>query len=176
MTYTVDERDVVVSSDALPAPDFGAPLPHVVADGYRTCVVYVEHVPDPSWDGTYARVVGPDSEDENLVVATFEGCLSVLFGMPNDEALAGHPLATRGLCPCGVFEIRESSWIRELDNRNAVHSRHRRGLWCTTFRHFVVTFHDSTFECVARTVAFERVRGSVARVLEEQARAIHRTN
>jgi hypothetical protein len=70
--------------------------------------------------------------------------------MPHDEALHGHPLSPRGLSHYDAYEVMESSWIRALERVNSVHERHDasryRGL-----RHFILTFHDSTFECVART-------------------------
>src|SRR4051812_26169466 len=41
-----------------PAPwDIGAPLPHVIASGSRTYVVYHQQERDPNWDGSYVTVV-----------------------------------------------------------------------------------------------------------------------
>ncbi len=71
------------------------------------------------------------------------------FGPPNDEALAGHPLYSRGLECYGAFEIHGSSWIRELERINRVHPQHSPGLFAE-LRHFAITFHDGLFECVAR--------------------------
>jgi hypothetical protein len=73
------------------------------------------------------------------------------FGSPNDEALQGHPLAERGLRPYGIFEIRKSSWIRDLERMNRVHQAHDAGRF-EALRHFAFTFHDRLFECVARGV------------------------
>jgi hypothetical protein len=33
-----------------------------------------------------------------------------LFGPPNDEAIAGHPLSDRGLYPFGVFQVDRYRW------------------------------------------------------------------
>jgi hypothetical protein len=70
------------------------------------------------------------------------------FGPPNDEAMSGHPLAERGLGPYGVFEVRNSSWIRALEQMNRVHPSYNASRF-RALRHFVLTFHDKTFECVA---------------------------
>jgi hypothetical protein len=73
-------------------------------------------------------------------------CIVSKFGYPNDEALAGHPLYRRGLSVYGVFEVLGSSWIEQMTAQNRVCFPKTEN-W--TERHFIFTFHDSTFECVA---------------------------
>jgi hypothetical protein len=45
------------------------------------------------------------------VLLEFSGCYAHLFGPPNDEAFSGHPLASRGLQPYRITEVKHSSWI-----------------------------------------------------------------
>jgi hypothetical protein len=129
--YTVDEQDRVVELEGLPQHETGAPLPHVLA-GRELLLWYV---------------IGPDAEEIALV--QFSRPYAHYLGSPNDEASDGHPLYARGLYSYGTYEIIGSSWIRLLEHRNRVHPSHKpehfEGL-----RHFVFTFHDETFECVAR--------------------------
>ena len=80
--------------------------------------------------------------------------------MPNDEAFHGHPLASRGLAPYRVFEVRRSSFVRELERMNSVHPQHKPEDF-DTLKHFVFAFHDSTFECAARDFQIEIVTGSL---------------
>jgi hypothetical protein len=86
------------------------------------------------------------------------------------EAFAGHPLADRGLTPYGVFEIRESSWVRKLERMNAVHRYHDKHRFMRDKKHFVFSFHDTTFECVAESFTVEvstgSVNGAIRRMLE----------
>ncbi|HYE94937.1 MAG TPA: hypothetical protein VD962_01910, partial [Rubricoccaceae bacterium] len=56
-------------------------------------------------------------------------------------------LAERGLDPYGVFEVERSSWIRSLERMNRVHPYHKPARF-ERLRHIVLTFHDTTFECV----------------------------
>jgi hypothetical protein len=70
------------------------------------------------------------------------------FGAPNDEARSGHPLFNLGLQHYAALEVLNSPWIAELARQNEVHPKHSPGLY-SGYRHFVWTFHDSTFECVA---------------------------
>jgi hypothetical protein len=55
----------------------------------------------------------------------------------------------KGLRQYGIFEILESSWERQLVEQNRVaFPKHIP----TPSRHFAITFHDSTFECVAHGI------------------------
>jgi hypothetical protein len=76
----------------------GAPLPHVLANGGRAFVLFYLADPDPSWDGTWVRLVDPAASDaEPLGVVEFHYVHSIKFGGPNDEAIDGHPLTGKGL-------------------------------------------------------------------------------
>jgi hypothetical protein len=119
--------------------------------------VDVQDVPNER-DGTTIRVVAPDTAGEPAAIIRFTGVYASMFGPPNDEAFSGHPLAERGLHPYGAFEIVDSSWVRQLERMNAVHPYHRPEHF-STYRHIVLAFHDSTFECVAKAYVYELATG-----------------
>jgi hypothetical protein len=129
VTYLVDGEDRVVSWPGLPPPDVGAPEPVVVSDESSILLAY-------------------RTAEELFVVVQFPDFAAYLFGEPNDEAISGHPLADRGLEPYGCYVVEDSSWIRSLERQNSVHPRHDPKRY-RQFRHFVVAFHDSMFECIA---------------------------
>lgn len=87
-----------------------------------------------------------------------------MFGTPNDEAFHGHPLAARGLRPYGAFQIDNSSWIRQLEKMNSVHHSHRPERF-ERLRHYVFSFHDSTFECAAESFSITSHEGSLETML-----------
>jgi hypothetical protein len=81
------------------------------------------------------------------VTIEFEVCQITKFGYPNDEAIEGHPLYSKGLRAYDIFEVENSSWIKSIERQNQVsfpNSNYK------SQRHFIFTFHDSTFECIAR--------------------------
>ena len=163
--------DRVIKIKTVPWPDVGAPLPAVVGDEHRLLLAYIASSPDPEWDGTYVEVVSPDSPEEPIAIVAFERPYCHLFGPPNDEAFAGHPLAARGLAPYSVSEIAESSWVHALERMNAVHQCHRPESF-SDYHHYIFAFHDSTFECVARGFTFEMHHGSMRSAVQLMAKAL----
>ncbi|MBP7687254.1 MAG: hypothetical protein KA765_05080 [Thermoflexales bacterium] len=164
--YSVDELDTVVELRNAPQSDVGAPLPVIISDELTVTLAYIVSEPDPDWDGTYVNVVSPDSEDTAIAIIKFHRPYAHMFGPPNDEAFSGHPLAKRGLHPYGVFQVRDSSWIRRLERMNSVHSQHDAKQF-EKINHYVFAFHDSTFECVAEGFEVLTRRGSMKSILAE---------
>jgi hypothetical protein len=162
--YVVDRRDRVVPLSDLPLSSVGAPCPLVFAEEGRLVVGYLLEDTPADWDGSDARMVSSDSEGEPAVIVRFTGPRASMFGPPNNEAFSGHPLAARGLKPHAASEVLQSSWIRALERMNSVHPYHRPESF-STLRHFVIAFHDSTFECVAKGYTWERAQSPLARAV-----------
>jgi hypothetical protein len=173
--YEVDALDEVIELGDAPRPDAGAPLPLVLSDEGHLLLAYLVSEPDPAWDGSYTTVVSPESDGMLVALVRFRRPSAHLFGPPNDEAFAGHPLAARGLGPYRVFEVRRSSWVRKLERMNSVHPRHDRERFLARRRHFVFAFHDSTFECVAEGFESEVFRGSMRSALARMAALLAET-
>ncbi|NIS66192.1 MAG: hypothetical protein GTO05_13740 [Gemmatimonadales bacterium] len=152
--------DRVVEIESAPPPDTGAPLPAVVSDEWHVLLAYIVSEPDPDWDGSYVEVVSPGTPNELVAVVRFERPCCHLFGPPNDEALHGHPLASRGLRHYSVSEVINSSWVHSLERMNSVHPQHRPERF-GSYRHYIFAFHDSTFECVAEGFEVKLHRGSL---------------
>jgi hypothetical protein len=168
--YEVDARDRVVELEDVPQSSVGAPLPIVVGDESTLQLAYYLSVPDADWDGTYVRVVDVGTEDP-VILVRFESAYAWFHGPPNDEALEGHPLASRGLRPYAAFRVEDSSWIRRLERMNSVHEHHLPERFAR-LRHYVFAFHDSTFECIARSFTAVQVEGPLTRVAHEMAHAL----
>jgi hypothetical protein len=94
-------------------------------------------------------------------MATFQGCLQVVFGYPNDEAHPGHPLYSNW--SYGFYEALGSDWRDRLEAQNRVAFPD----WTTPWqrRHFLVVCHESLVEVLAEDVrveVFERRFADVA--------------
>jgi hypothetical protein len=136
--YSVGGQDSVVELTDVPPMEAGAPTPNIFATEHTVEIAYrVRSEP---------RNPGP----EQIAYVEFARPRAHYFGSPNDETLSGHPLAKRGLGPYAAWEVRDSSWIQELVRMNSVHPRHSAAAF-RDLRHFIFVFHDSTFECIARS-------------------------
>jgi hypothetical protein len=169
--YTPDRRDRVEPLADVPGCEPGAPLPVVLASGFRLLLAYVALEPLPANDGREIRIVGEDTDDLAIAVVEFHRPYAHLFGPPDDEAMIAHPLAGRGIHPCGAFTVRHSSWLRALERADAVHPRHAPARF-RALTHYVLTFRDSTFECAANDVSSALHRGSLRAVVAEVSAAL----
>ncbi len=169
--YQVDERDEVVELRDVPQSSVGAPLPIVLSDEYKILIAYLLQETPENWSGKTVRVVDFETENELIAIVEFSQYHSYMFGAPNDEAFEGHPLQKRGLEPYAVFEIQNSSWIRQLERMNSVHPYHKPERFAK-LKHFIFAFHDSTFECVAESFEITIQRGSLKDILPEMQKKL----
>lgn len=164
--YSVDNQDRVIELKEVPQSDVGAPSPIVLGDERLVLLAYRVQAKQLPFDGRVLTEADMELFVQETALIEFSLCQSYMFGYPNDEAFAGHPLATRGLQPYGAFEIENSSWIRQLEQMNSVHPQHQGG-WLQQFKHFVFAFHDSTFECVAKGFVISKHAGPFESLLAE---------
>jgi len=107
--------------------------------------------------------------EAGTAVLAFLAPLQTRFGHPNDEAHAGHPVLAQAHTGYGIYEVHGSSWLAEIQRQNSISFPK---FSFTGVRHFVITLHDSTFECLARDVALERCSedyGAALRMVAERA-------
>ena len=146
--------------------DTGAPMPQVIANDYRTLLAFLLREPDPNWDGSYVTIKrASDAQAEPLALVEFEHCLCVRHGAPNEEVFAGHPLNGKGLEAYTAQRVVNSRWLKEIEKINSVHYLYRPESWLD-LNHFIFWFHDSTFECIARSYKVEIYRVSMKELLK----------
>jgi hypothetical protein len=164
--YGVTRNDRVRKLAELPQSSMGAPCPMILIGEHSLRIAYYLEEKAEGWDGTTVRLVSPDQGDEPCAVVDFVMPYAHMFGPPNDEAFEGHPLADRGLQPYGAFEIEGSSWLGALERMNSVHPYHKPDRF-KEYRHFILSFHDTTFECIAQSFTWSMCRGSVHAALRQ---------
>jgi hypothetical protein len=115
----------------------------LIQDEYRTFLTF--NAMKQEVDGAFL--------DAGTAIIELVRCSTTKFGYPNDEALEGHPLYRKGLRSYSLFEVVNSNWIAEQERQNRVNFPDRTDMrWK---RHFIFTFHDSTFECLAADIRLE---------------------
>ncbi|MBS0384634.1 MAG: hypothetical protein JSS00_04715 [Proteobacteria bacterium] len=150
--------------------DIGAPLPHLLKSDYQCFVIFYVAASDPQWDGRTAKVVDPaNAAPVPLALVEFERCMSAKMGSPNDEVFHGHPLYKKGQEAYTAQEVVNSKWLAELEAINSVHSGYSPALW-RDLHHYVFWFHDSTFECIAKSFEVELSNVSFGALLDRAIR------
>lgn len=124
--------------------DVGAPLPTLVQSDYRAVLFFLLA-----------------DDDDAVGLVEFEGCLATSFGSPSDETFSGHPLYGSGFEPYRLMSVINSPWIAQLRRIDSVHSSHDPKSY-ERYRHLIFPFHDSTFECVARSFTASRLPGPLS--------------
>jgi hypothetical protein len=120
------------------------------------------------------REVSETRRDEaGTAVVELPGCLVTRLGYPNDEGHHESPFYND--LAYGVYEVINSIWVRQLrDYRKTRFPNPNPDWWGLEGRHFVFTFHDSTFECISgapKATATTEPRTSVHRKLLERIEA-----
>lgn len=148
--YAIDDSDKVVGIEEFPTMETGDSDPIFYKPPFTSYLAYrlAEH--------KIRQLYADDPRSiyelpETSVLVKFTRVHSVIVGSPNSEALSGHPLYARGLGHYGLYEVQSSSWIRQLERMNSVHSRHNPKIF-EACRHFIITFDDVTFEFAAHAV------------------------
>lgn len=163
--YKIDHRDKIVELDNVPQSCPAAPCPMIIADEHQLWLAYYLRDNNPDWDGSTCRLVDENSE-EPCAVVHFRGLKNHIFGQPDEMRTHLHPLGKRGLNAYMSVEVIHSSWIRELANFHKKVPGH----WPHTYdkaRHFIFTFHDSSFECIADSFDITITRSSVRTALAD---------
>jgi hypothetical protein len=101
--------------------------------------------------------------DLGIAVLAVKNCVTLKMGYPNDEGLPEHQFYDYGLSKSPVLEIINSPWIKEVLEQK--HASARRILSdYSAFkvseekklkRHFIISFCENTFECIASSLIVE---------------------
>jgi len=139
--YSDDPQTSLEELTSLPQCDVGSPSPQIYAHEHGLLLAYLVQSKPPFW--------GPEAEA--YAVVRFVRPQTHLFGSPSDETLNGHPLYAKGLGPYSRYRVLNSSWIKSLEQMNSLHPFHKPESY-NQLSHYIFTFHDSTFECIARSL------------------------
>jgi hypothetical protein len=119
----------------------GTPTP-ILLLGLRTFVIF--------YKGTRPVVTVRELAAEPGAIVEFKRMTSVKIGPPNAEGLHGHALWGSGLELYSAHEVNNSPWITELMRMESTDEHINQDQWWSGNRHYILTFHNKTLECVAK--------------------------
>jgi hypothetical protein len=147
--------DRAIEVEGVPTPSAGPADAHAFTTERSAVLVYL----------------AAESTGGGVALLRFSSAVAVFHGVPNDEALERHPLWSRGLGFYGVYRIEDSTWKTQMQDRGVRRDRQPPPVW-SDVTHYVVTMHDSTFECLAKDMTSELRSEAIADVVAELARAL----
>ena len=106
--------------------------------------------------------------DAGWAVAEFEGCGVTKFGYPNDEARFSIPHLKEA--SYDICEVVNSEWVAEINHLNLFAFPNLPNPF--SYRHFLIGFHDSTFECLAEEMHLSLTKDPLTKVLAELSRRL----
>ncbi len=123
--------------------DAVTPIPQLLVNGAITVLIFDLHTSSNQNDGA-----------ERIAVVRFHNCIAVRMGNPSSDALRNHSLHHKGLMVNTAHTVQSSRWISELEALNNGTNHFEPGEW-KTFHHYLFTFRDGIFECVAKSYNIE---------------------
>ena len=152
--------------------DAGCPLPHLLCNDYKALLTFILRDTKPVANGSSIEMVVPTDEKAlPLALVEFTPCFIAKLGSPNDEVFHGHPLQGKGLDGYTAQKVVNSRWLAEIEAINKVHHYYDPSLWRDRI-HYVFWFHDTTFECIAKSFKIEVFKESVAAMLSRMCQRI----
>ncbi|BFT72403.1 hypothetical protein PAENIP36_38450 [Paenibacillus sp. P36] len=76
----------------------------------------------------------------------------------------GHPLYNKGLKFYSAHKVINSNWIKAEEKINSIHNYYKQERWKDRI-HFLLLFHDESFECIADAYEISIYRESFKLVL-----------
>jgi hypothetical protein len=143
------QEDGVVLLDDVPQPAADAAEPFIVASDRRVILAY------PIAESAFERYGPFDPDDDPFCAVLFPDTVFHRLGPPGDSMLDIHPLAPEGLRSYSVHEVTNSSLAAEIAGVSGTN-----GTNGIAQRHFIITFDQSTFECVAADYTVVGVYGA----------------
>ncbi|OGZ11887.1 MAG: hypothetical protein A2942_01845 [Candidatus Lloydbacteria bacterium RIFCSPLOWO2_01_FULL_50_20] len=163
--YNIGEDDDLIQLTQIPQPDPLRPYPSIFTDGDRLFLAY--YLAGEAGSENPVPISGIDAV-ASAALFSFNYTRMHMFGLPNDESLDQHPLSSRGLRGHGAFEVKNSSWVRRLEKTNKNYRQHAPERY-DSLRHFIFTFHDNTFECLAEDYTLSIETESITNLMQKAA-------
>ena len=139
--------------------DSGVYAPSVISDGDKLLLVYGTREIHPSYNKSTMKIIGDAQSDGFMAIIEFLGWVDFKFGMLDEETISS-PHYIEGLQPYQAYEVQNSQW---LENLKLLLSPKRK--W-DNYRHFVLGFHDTRFECIAKSYSIEAYGSKNEKVFE----------
>jgi len=138
--------EFAIEIKSLPRPEWCAPLPQIIANEHRVVLMYaIDHFRPADQVGL---LVVTEDTPSSWAVLEFTWIYDCRFGSFSDISCERHPLASAGLQMGAVHIVENSHWKAKILG-NVHPNPITLGKPRPELIHYLFTFHDSLFECIA---------------------------
>lgn len=136
--------------------DYGSPSPMIISNDSDLFIAF--------YADKQSVIIEPQERntvyDTGIFALKFKSYLKYTFGLPSNETIQGHPYSKLGLKSFAFYELKNSDLIKQLENIEKVHPYYTPDKW-KEYKHFILTFHDNMFECVAKKFEIKEENTSI---------------
>lgn len=125
--------------------DYGSPSPTIISSDNELFIAFYADRESISLLPQERNTI----QDSGIFALKFKAYLKYTFGLPDNETIHGHPYSKLGMESFSFYELKNSNLIKELQEIQKVHEYYNPLKW-ETYKHYILTFHDNMFECIAQ--------------------------
>lgn len=125
--------------------DYGSPSPTILSNDNELFIAFYAGKKSSSTIPQERNTV----YDTGVFALKFKVYLKYMFGLPGEETIRGHPYSKLGMKSYSFYELKNSDLIKSLQDIEKAHPKYNADKW-KMYKHFILTFHDNMFECVAQ--------------------------
>ena len=125
--------------------DYGSPSPTIISNDSELFIAFYADKKSTSSVPEERNTI----YDTGIFALRFKAYLKYIFGLPGNETIQGHPYSKLGMKSFSFYELRNSDLIKSLQEVDKIHPYHNPEKW-DTYKHYILTFHDNMFECIAQ--------------------------
>ena len=145
--------------------DIGAACPIIICDSMHLIVLF--YLDLFNFSEPVSSIKERDVEnDTGIAIVRFNRKYIHKFGTPNDETLNAHPYYQIGLKHYSFFSVEDSDWIKEI-KRIASHHHYFIEDNYNNLNHYIITFKEGVFECIASDYSVEYSFDSMNEALQK---------
>jgi hypothetical protein len=145
--------------------NMGAPAPKIICDDNNLTLLFYVDLFDLS--KTTDKIKERDIfNDSGVATLTFKFFRIYKFGVPNDDLIIAHPYYKLGLKPYSFYLVEDSDWIKDIKRIEKHHPYFNEKKY-NDLNHYIITFKDNTFECIAKGFSIEYSSNPIKKQLSD---------
>lgn len=157
--YKIGDKDSIEKLTDVPIMDVGAPLPIMMRNDSDLVLGYIVSSSSPKPYEKHVEVIKGETGYGRFALIRFWRSIAGVSCLPPEDDIDKHPLSARGLRPYMAVKVNNSSWLHLTKEIYKIEDE--------KMNHFIFTFHDSSFECLARSYWVTVFEGCTEETLKE---------